>query len=575
MASSLISRNSAATRLGKPIDRPRAIIVGSGAGGGTAARVLTQRGFDVVVLEKGPYIKSEEFLPFDELHFLHHKELIPHVTDDPNTHGDQSQRVERWWEANMVGGSTMIWDANFPRYTAEDFAVLSVLKDVPAGCDMVNWPWKYKDWYPWFERAEREWGVAGKARQCASQEEVRDGYEYPMPPLAPHPSTGFLMHAFGKAGMQPYHGPRAINSRTYDGRPACSFCGYNQFFGCTVNSRASALNTVLRMALETGRCDLRTNHYVTRILHENGQVRGVAYKTERSPTAPEHVLEAGVVFVSVQTIQSARLFLLSQIPDPDQLIGRYLTYHTRATAELTFKLQPVWDFGGGYQPRTAIGSLQLRDLYVIKGHEFLSKGGKFSIYDPYTCSTPLRLLKGATYGRGRGNIWGRELKQYMEELRTQGGVYFSFTGDAMSVRDNRVELDPAVKDPWGLPVARTFYQHHAYDIRLSEYALQRVCDIMADAGGEVRRFEPQQENNSGYGHVHGSLRAGTDPGTSVLDADCQCHRVKNLYVLDAAFMPTAGASNPSVTLLANAYRVCESVPIPEETPRPARPGQRR
>ena len=130
----------------------------------------------------------------------------------------------------------------------------------------------------------------------------------------------------------------------------------------------------------------------------------------------------------------------------------------------------------------------------------------------------------------------------------------------MSLYDNRVELDDTDTDPWGMPVARTHYQHHDYDIALSDYALNRISEIVGNAGGEVRAFNPQGRENSGYGHNHGTLRAGTDPGESVLDANCQSHEVEGLYVLDSAFMPTAGASNPTLTQIANAFRVCEQIP---------------
>jgi choline dehydrogenase-like flavoprotein len=549
-------------------ERPDAIIVGSGAGGGTAAHALTARGFTVTVLEKGEAKGAESFLPLDELHFHARKALIPQADVDPQIYagvdGKQHIPVERWWEANGVGGSTLIWDANFPRYTREDFEVLSVMKDVPADASMVNWPWTYDEFQPYFEQAEHLWCVSGKARQHAHharQEPTRDGYEFPMPPLKPHAHTEFVTAAFAKAGMMPYLGARAINSQTYAGRPACSFCGYCQFFGCPVNSRANAVNTVLAHALATGRCDLRTGHCVTRLVHENGRVRGVMYKTE--PGGQEHFLGASRVLVSVQTIQSARLFLLSQIPDPNQLVGRYLTYHTKGNAELIFKSQPVWDRGPAFQPRTAIGSLQLRDLYTIDDPASgLSKGGKFSIYDPYTCTPPLRQIKGASLGKAHPNVWGKELVEYLRELRSYGGVSFSFTGEAMSLYDNRVELDDIVEDPWGLPVAKTYYRHHEYDRRLADYALGRVIDVMVSAGAELRRYEGQPEANPGYGHVHGALRAGRDPGAAVLDADCQSHTVRGLYVLDAAFMPTAGAANPSLTLIANALRVCERLEGP-------------
>ncbi len=118
-----------------------AIIVGSGAGGGTAASVLTARGMNVAVLEKGGWVTAEDFLPYDELFFHTRKALIPTIDDDPNIYvgpDGNPRRSERWWIANMVGGSTMIWDANVPRYTREDVEVLSVLKDVPDGASMVE-----------------------------------------------------------------------------------------------------------------------------------------------------------------------------------------------------------------------------------------------------------------------------------------------------------------------------------------------------------------------------------------------------------------------------------------------------
>jgi len=540
-----------------------AIIVGAGAGGGTAASVLTQRGMNVALLEKGPHASAEDFLPYDEHYFHMRKALMPHVDDDPNIHvsPDGAERpVERWWIANMVGGATMVWDANMPRYTAEDMRILDYLDPVPEGADMVNWPWTYEEFQPWFERAEHEWGVSGQANQCASQEPARPGYEYPMPPLRPHSSNAFLQEAFGKADLETYLGPRAINSRTAGGRPACPFCGYNQFYGCAVNSRASAANTVIPLALATGRCDLRTGHCVSRIVHEGGRVTGVTYMTE--PGGEEHFLGADRVIVSIQAIESARLFLLSEMPDPNDMVGHYLVYHAHGNAELTFPGQPVWDFGDAYQPRTAIGSLQLRDLYVVDDpkHPEITKAGKFSIYDPLTCIPPIRLVKAAAMGPDKRNVWGDDLRAYLDELRSQGGVFFSYTGESMSVHENRVELDPNRRDPWGLPSARTYYRHHPYDIAACDYALEKVCDVMVEAGGELRRLEPQPEDNPGYGHVQGTLRAGTDPVTAVLDENCQSHTVSGLYVLDCAWMPTSGASNPTMTQLANAYRVCEGMP---------------
>src|SRR5919108_3586558 len=109
-----------------PSEQPDAIVVGSGAGGATAARVLTGRGMRVTVLEKGEWADADDFLPLDELYFHTQKALIPHIADDPNMYvgrDGEARPSERWWIANMVGGSTMIWDANLPRYSPEDFEI--------------------------------------------------------------------------------------------------------------------------------------------------------------------------------------------------------------------------------------------------------------------------------------------------------------------------------------------------------------------------------------------------------------------------------------------------------------------
>ena len=544
-----------------------AIIVGSGAGGGTAARVLTKRGMRVLVFEKGPMRRPDEFLPYDELHFGEHMPLTPNKNTDPLIYIDPTGKrkaVERWWIGNMVGGATMLWEANLPRYTAEDFALLDVMKEAPAGTSLVNWPWTYDEFQPWFELAEWEWGISGQAPPPHTehmQEPVRSGYQFPMPPLRPHASTPFLLWAFARAGMKPFPSPRGINTRTYNGRPACPYCGYCQSFGCAVNDRASSTNTVLAQALQTGLCTLKTGHCVTRILHSKGRVEGVAFKSD--PAGAEQTVKAKHVFVSIQAIESTRMFLISGIPDPNKLVGRYFTYHTKGSAELTFKSQPVWDDGPQrlFQPRTSLGSLQMRDLYVIrdKKRPELTKGGKFSIYDPFTISPLIKCVSRTGGATKPKDLWGKQLVDRLVELRNQGGVMFSFTGETMSTYDNRVELDDQVKDPWGLPVARVVYKHHDYDLQISKYCLERVCQIMADSGGDVRKLEPQGVANEGYGHNHGSLRAGADPGASVLDTNCQSHTVRGLYVLDSAFMPTAGASNPTLTQIANAYRVCHSI----------------
>jgi choline dehydrogenase-like flavoprotein len=142
-----------------------AIIVGSGAGGGTAAWCLTGYcNLRVLVLEKGPHRKSDDFLPYDELHFLDHNALTPSIKTDPNIYVDPAGKVkpvQRWWIGNMVGGATMLWEANLPRYTQEDFSPLRFKTDLWQGADPVDWPWTYDEFQPYFEMAEHGEGASG------------------------------------------------------------------------------------------------------------------------------------------------------------------------------------------------------------------------------------------------------------------------------------------------------------------------------------------------------------------------------------------------------------------------------
>ena len=231
-------------------------------------------------------------------------------------------------------------------------AITQYMPDIPDDASMVDWPWTYEEFLPYFERAEHEWGVSGKANQAPAQEPMSPGYDYPMPPLRLHAATEFLMEAFGKAGWQPYLGPRAINSQVYDSRPACSFCGFNQFYGCALNARGNAANTMIPRALHR---PLRAAHRPLR--HPPG-ARGRPgdrmYKTE--PDGEEQFMGAPRVIVSVQTIESARLFLLSEIPDPNDMIGHYLIYHVKGNADLTFPGKPVWDMGPTSRARASAAS---------------------------------------------------------------------------------------------------------------------------------------------------------------------------------------------------------------------------
>ena len=273
--------------------------------------------------------RPDEFLPYDELRFGERMALTPSKNTDPLIYIDPTGKrkaVERWWIGNMVGGATMLWEADLPRYTAS-FALLDVMKQAPAGTSLVNWPWTYDEFQPWFEMAEWEWGISGQARRptrstCRSRCAAATSFRC-------RRCDRMLRRrsCYGRSprGMKPFPSPRGINTRTYNGRPACPYCGYCQSFGCAVNDRASSTNTVLAQALQTGvHAQDRALRHPHPALQGPRRRRGVQVRPGRRRAdhqgQPRLRLDPGD--------QSARMLLISGIPDPNKLVGRYFTYHT-------------------------------------------------------------------------------------------------------------------------------------------------------------------------------------------------------------------------------------------------------
>lgn len=162
-------------------------------------------------------------------------------------------------------------------------------------------------------------------------------------------------------------------------RPSYAFLGFCAGFGDPLTDWASAHNIILLKASAVGCCDLRIGQCVIRLLHKKGRTIGVEFKIDRDAAA--EVLTAPIVIVSVKEIQSAQMFLLSEILGPNKLIGRYLTYHIKGGVvdRCKYHMPRCCGIYGPYQPHTGIGSHEVRHHYWIDGPDtYLTKGGKFA-----------------------------------------------------------------------------------------------------------------------------------------------------------------------------------------------------
>jgi choline dehydrogenase-like flavoprotein len=247
-------------------DRVDFVIVGSGAAGGIVAKELSTAGFQVVVLEQGPYLKQEDFR-HDEFNTM----FQAAITNDPKRQPNTFRKSEKEKAvvkpsigyARLVGGGSVHFTTNYWRFHEIDFMERSVLGPI-SGTGFADWPIRYEDLESYYTKAEWELGVSGLAG--ASPRDPPRSKPYPLPPL-PAKSSGVLIErAARKLGWLAFPAPMAIISQPFGGRGACLHCGFCKYFGCEVGAKSSTLATVIPMAEKTGRCEVLpgTKHGIAR-----------------------------------------------------------------------------------------------------------------------------------------------------------------------------------------------------------------------------------------------------------------------------------------------------------------------
>lgn len=513
-----------------------ALIIGSGAGGGPLAWVLSREGLRVLVLEKGPRHAREDYSRGER--GLGPLDLIPRVDEEPHTVVTRKTRAPvrnaLGWIATCVGGGTVHMGGYFYRFHPDDFRMRS--RFGPYG-ELEDWPYGYGDLEPWYSLAEWEVGVSGLAG--TNPFEGPRSRPYPMPPLDAHPISGPLEEACRQRGLHPFPTPRAINSRPYGGRPACAYCTVCSGLGCPVGARGSTQEALLPRAEATGRCEVRPGAAVREItVGSDGRATGCVYVDGEGR---EHTVRAKVVCLCASAVESARLLLLSKsarfpegLANGSGRVGRHLQFHavTMAYARLPLDSPP-----GALlrEPAPFIGRSVMDHYFLPEGVSDLPKGGiiRFGRLPPVPEPT-------------------RAVASVGEDL-----LYCEVFHDFVPNEATYVELDPEVKDRWGLPVARIHLDRPRHHVRAGQWLLERAFDLFRDLG--ARECVPTVVGGTSSYLVHGTCRAGHDPATSVLDAYCQAHEVANLFVVDGSFMPTSGGAPPTLTILANSFRTADHV----------------
>ena len=546
-------------------------IIGSGAGGGTAAKVLCEGGLNVAMLEAGPPLNpmvdfKEHVWPYDLPHRgagvggnalkpgngLEDEFLAPTgawtIEGEPYTTVPGSNF--RWFRSRIVGGRTNHWGRIALRFAPVDFR--SKTRD-GLGDD---WPITYDDIAPYYDKVESYIGVFGTKENIPS---APDGIF--QPPPKPRCSETVIKKACDKIGVTCIPSRMAILTKALNGRPACHYCGQCGR-GCQLASNFSSSQVMIPPAEKTGRFTLITNAMAREILvGEDGKASGVSYVDKA--TKSEKQVHAKAVMVAASACESARLLLNSKSSlFPDGLanssgaVGRYL-------------MDSVGSSGFGYFPQMA--KMPPHNHDGIGGMHMYMPWWKFDRKNDFPRGYHIE-FGGGRHMPGIGMFhetcevfegYGKKLK---DTCRQEYGSYIGFAGRGEMIpnADTYCDLDPYTVDQWGIPVLRFHFRWSDYEIKMAK-DMQETFKAIVEAGGGtyVTKTCPDGENPYGIAdggviiHEVGVARMGADPKTSVLNGYCQAHDVKNLFVADGACLVTNPDKNPTLTIMALSWRASE------------------
>lgn len=549
-----------------------AIVIGSGPGGATAAEVLTAAGWSVIVLEKGrnhlvdldpPYGHLGHFAN-DELALVHRHLLGPDPLLEPRTYRRDSGDGDRIFTGEVnslpstVGGGGFHADAKLPRFREEDFTLRSTRGPVD-GADIQDWPMTYGELEPHYAAVEQIIGVAGETG--TNPFAAWRSSEFPMAPGPDMPTALVSAAAAERAGLHPYRAPTGINSVVYDDRPACVDCGFCGRYGCPIAAKGDPIAPLQRM-LRTALGQVRPEALVTEIvLDKRGRrATGVRYLDLRHhPDPPVVELRARhAVIVAGGAFETARLLLRNGLGG--DLVGRYLTYHFQ-----TFTLGVFADEVGGERGRDVthlhddlmVDSPQLRAVARSAGLPWV-RGG---VTEHGSAAAPIE--EAITYPSGAlhsAAMADSSLRRRMWVLTVQG--------EDLAQASNRIDLDPAVVDAWGLPAGRVTYRPHRHELVASDHAAALHEAVLTDAGADLvfsATSPPQSDLDANAAlnplgvapasrHVMGTARMGNDPATSVVSPEQRLWPVDNVLVCDSSVFVTSTGYNPTLTLAALAHR---------------------
>lgn len=546
------------------------IIVGSGAGGGMAAYNLTKAGAKCLMLEAGGWYdaaRDSKWLEWEYDSPNHGGGIFTgpmdsfmaavggwQVKGEPYLSAPGTDWM--WFRSRMLGGRTNSWGRISLRNGPYDFKPYS--RDGKG----FDWPVSYEDLAPYYDKTEELIGVFGSAEGI---ENLPDGKF--LPPPAPRCYELLVQQACQKIHIPCIPSRLAILTQPLNGRPSCHYvsqCGRC----CRLGSNFSSPAVLLMPAQMTGNLEIRTDAMAREVLTgTDGRAAGVSYIDKK--TRKEVQARARVIVLAASSCETARLLLNSrsrQFPqgmaNSSGLVGKYLmdTVMSGVTGFVPkmMDLPPHNEDGVGgmhlYMPWWNLPKQQKNELPFSRGYHIEFYGGRAGMPMPGILSGTEQLVGGG---------YGEKFKQ---DCRKLYGSFISLQGRGEMIpnQESYCEIDDNVVDQWGIPVLKFHFKWGQEEVLMARHMQETFQEIVKTAGGEVIDSAGAEDrwgiSAGGQGiHEVGGARMGEDPKTSVLNPHCQAWDCKNLFVTDGAPFAGLGDKNPTLTIMALAWRTAEFI----------------
>ena len=550
------------------------IVVGSGAGGGMATKILSDAGLKIALVEAGPYFDPANPDQMTQMKWPWESPRRGSGTtrafgDFHMSYGDWKVEGEpytieketsfRWWRSRMLGGRTNHWGRISLRFGPKDFKS----KDYDGLGE--NWPISYDDIKPYYDKLDKLIGVFGTKENIINEP---DGFF--LPPPKPRLHELFYIKGARKSGITVIPSRLSIlTKRINNTRGVCFYCGQCDR-SCSVYADFSSSSCYVIPSLKGGMVDLYTNSMVVEVKTDNnGKATGVSYINKEN--GREYSIRGKVVVLAASACSSARILLNSKskahpngLGNSSNLIGKYL-HDSTGTGRSVF-----------------IPDLINRKIYNEDGV------GGMHVYSPWWLDNKkldfprgyhIEISRSFTmpeYGFGYNpnelnRFFGLKVGGYGDKLREDVKKYYGSTiglsgrGEAIPRKDNYCEIDPDTKDKWGIPVLKFRYKWSDYEIKQVKHMHDTFEELAHNMGGIALGNKPTKEQNYGISapgeiiHEVGTTRMGDDPYNSVVNKYERLHDVDNVYVVDGGPFVSQADKNPTWTIMALSWRTSEYI----------------